>query len=272
MTQDKKKMTFRKLWKKFWQPILRMPLIQWVIAIPMAVAIWLVYFTCIKKIDGYEIFRKYRKKPAIFVFWHGRSMMLSPMICMGGMRGYAIASRHQDGRMMAKLQRLFGLKSIYGSTSEGSISVLRQGVRVLRDGRYNLCLSPDGPSGPSMRVKDGALYFAKMTGAPIIPACYSCNRAWFQNRWDRYLVALPFSKITCKIGEPIFIDPKATPAEFEAARKSLEDLMVRQVRDLDGAFGLYQVEQDQKAGEFKQAKRDARAARRNARRAARHKK
>lgn len=258
-------MTFRKLWKKFWQPILGLPIIQWVVAILMAGAIWFIYFTCIKKIKGYEIFKEYRRRPAVFIFWHGRSMMLSPIICMGGMRGYAIASRHKDGRMMAKLQRLFGLRSIYGSTSEGGISVLRQGVRILRDGRYNLCLSPDGPGGPSLRIQDGALYFAKMTGAPIIPVCYSCSHAWFQDRWDRYLVALPFSKITCNIEKPVFINPQATPAEFEAARKKIEDLMVRQVREMDAEFGLYPVEQDLNAHDFKQAKRERKAARRAAR-------
>ena len=114
---------------------------------------------------------------------------------------------------MAKLQRLFGLRAIYGATSEGGISVLRQGVRVLRTGKYALCLSPDGPGGPSMRVQDGALYFAKMTGAPIIPVCYSSSRSWIQKRWDRYLVTLHFSRIKCKIGKPLFVAPNATAEE-----------------------------------------------------------
>ncbi len=204
-----------------------------------------------------EYFEQYRNKPAVFVFWHGRSMMLSPIIRMRGMRGYAIASRHKDGRMMAKIQRLFGLKAIYGSTSEGGISVLRQGVRVLRDGRYALCLSPDGPGGPSMRVQDGALYFAKMTGAPIIPVCYSSSRAWIQKRWDRYLLALHFSRIKCVIGKPMFVAPNATAEEFERVRKSLEDVMVKQVRDLDAEFNLPIVEQDLTASEFKKKMRDA---------------
>ena len=212
---------FRKLWKKFWEPILRLSFFQWIMAGLMALAIWFVYFTCRKKITGWEIFKKYRRKPAIFVFWHGRSMMLSPIVCLGGMRAYAVASRHKDGRMMAKLQRLFGLKSIYGSTSDGGISVLRQ------------------------------LYFAKMTGAPIIPVCYSASHSWFQKRWDRYLVALPFSTITCKIHKPVFIDSKVTPEEFEKLRKQIEDIMVRQVREMDGEFNLFQVEQDETAAEFK---------------------
>lgn len=251
---------FRKLWKAFWEPVLRMSWAQWVVACFFALAIWFVYFTCRKRVKNWDVFKKYRKKPAVFIFWHGRSMMLSPIVCLGGMRAYAVASRHKDGRMMAKLQRLFGLKSIYGSSSEGGISVLRQGVRVLRRGDYSMCLSPDGPGGPSLRVQDGALYFAKMTGAPIIPVCFSASRAWFQNRWDRYLVALPFSTITCNISEPIFVDSKISASEFEALRKKIEDIMVRQVREMDGEFNLFQVEQDLTSTEFKNALRAERAA------------
>lgn len=258
--------TFRKLWKGFWEPVLHLPIIQWLVAGLMATCIWFAYLTSWRKITNYQVFKKYRRRPAIFVFWHGRSMMLSPIICVGGMRAYAVASRHSDGRMMAKLQRLFGLKPIYGSTSDGGISVLRQGVRVLRDGRYSLCISPDGPGGPSLRVQEGALYFAKMTGAPIIPVCFSSSRAWFQKRWDRYLIALPFSRITCHVGEPIFIDKKISATDFEATRKRLEDIMVRQVREMDGEFNLFRVEQDLTASEFKQKLRDERAARKNARR------
>jgi lysophospholipid acyltransferase (LPLAT)-like uncharacterized protein len=220
----------------------------------MSIVIWFVYFTSWKKIEGKgrEILRNCRKEPAIFVFWHGRSMMLSPIVRMYGVRGYAVASRHKDGRMMAKLQRTFGLRAIYGSTSDGGISVLRQGVRILRGDKYRIiCMSPDGPSGPSLRVRDGAMYFAKMSGVPIIPVCFSASNSWFQNRWDKYLIALPFSKITCKLGEPIYIDSKLSKKEFEIARKNLEDIMIKQLRDLDSEFNLPKVEQDLNATDFK---------------------
>lgn len=249
--------TFRKLWKGFWQPILSLSVFQWVIAVLFAIPIWFAYFTSIKRITNIETFYKYRKKPAIFVFWHGRSMMLSPIICLGGMQAYAVASRHKDGRMMAKLQRLFGLRAIYGSSHRGGVSVLREGLRVLSKGDWGICMSPDGPGGPSLRVQDGALYFAKMSGAPIIPVCYSCSRAWLQNRWDRYLVALPFSKIVCNIGEPVFVPRKATEEEFEKIRTDLENFMVKQMRELDAEFGLKPVEQDLNASEFKRQKREA---------------
>ena len=256
MFQNKK---FRKAWKSFWQPILSLGIIQWVVAILFAIPIWFVYFTSIKRVTNIEIFYKYRKKPAIFVFWHGRSMMLSPINCLGGMQAYAVASRHKDGRMMAKLQRLFGLRAIYGSSHKGGVSVLREGLRVLQKGNWAICMSPDGPGGPSLRVQDGALYFAKMSGAPIIPVCYSASRAWLQDRWDRYLVALPFSKIVCNIGNPVFVPKKATPQEFEKIRTDLETFMVNQMRELDAEFGLKPAEQDLTSSEFKKKKREERA-------------
>ncbi|MBQ1997695.1 MAG: DUF374 domain-containing protein, partial [Alphaproteobacteria bacterium] len=149
------------------------------------------------------------------------------------------------------------LRAIYGSTHKGGVSVLRQGLRVLSRGDCGICMSPDGPGGPSLRVQDGALYFAKMSGAPIIPVCYSTSRAWLQDRWDRYLVALPFSKIVCNIGKPIFIPKKTTPEQFEELRKQVEDFMVAQMRELDKEFDVRPPEQDLTASEFKRKKREA---------------
>lgn len=228
---------------------------QWFVAIVISMAIWFIYITCRVKKNNWEVFHKYKRSPAIFVFWHGRTMMLSPMVFLGGLRAYVIASRHTDGRAMAKLQRLFGMRAILGSSSEGGVQVLRQGVRMLRKGGFAMCMSPDGPSGPSMRLKDGALYFAEMTGVPIIPVCYTCSKPWFQSRWDRYLVALPFSKIECTVGTPIFLKNKMTECEREQVRQKIENVMNKQLRDLDKKYNLFKVEQDLTASEFKKQKR-----------------
>ena len=258
-----KKSLFRRAWKGFWNFFLGLSIIQWIVAIIIATPIWFVYLTSYIKITNYETFKKYRRKPAIFVFWHGRSMMLSPIIAVGRMRAYAVASKHHDGRIMAKLQRLFGLRSIYGSTGRGGMDVLRGGLRVLSDGRYSMCISPDGPGGPSLRVQDGAMYFAKMTGAPIIPVCYSASRAKFMNRWDRYMLVKPFSRINCVVGEPVFVPRRATDVEFESIRAELEKYMVDTVHKMDNEFNHMMVEQDLTASEFKRKIREERAARKN---------
>jgi lysophospholipid acyltransferase (LPLAT)-like uncharacterized protein len=227
----------REFWKRFWRKFFSAHIVQWVLAVLMFLGIYLVYSTSRKKIRGAEVFREYRRKPAVFVFWHGRSMMLSPIVRRYGIRGFALSSRHKDGRLMAKLQRLFGLRAIFGSTGrDGAVTALRQGIRRLGEG-YILALSPDGPKGPLMRLNDGALYYARMTGAPIIPVCYSCSRPWFQKRWDRYLVARPFSRIICNVGRPVFI----TRDNFNSIRESLEKLMIKQLQDTDAEFGLPKI-------------------------------
>lgn len=222
---------------------------QWVIAFLMSVMILIVYLTTYKKFKGRQILRRFRNKPAIFVVWHGRVMMLPPYVRMVGVNGYAVTSRHRDGRMVGKMLRIFGLKSILGTKYEGATNVLRQGVRRLREGK-SIMISPDGPDGPSLRVQGGALYFAKMTGAPIIPICFTSNNAWFQNRWDRCLVVPPFSRVDIAVGDPIYIDKSASLEEFESVRKNLEDIMVKQLRDMDAKYNLFKVEQDQNPRDF----------------------
>lgn len=256
----------RKKWRKIRRAIFKCGLIQWVMVVFMSIPIWFVYWTSVKKVTNIEVFYKYRKKAAIFVIWHGRTMMLCPVVALGGMRGYAVASQHRDGRMMAKLLRLFGLRAIYGSSSKGGVSVLRNGLRVLARGDSAICMSPDGPSGPSMRIKDGAMYFAQMSGAPIIPVGFSASRAWIQPRWDKYLVALPFSKLNINIGNPFWVPRKSTPEQVDKIRREIEDFMVKQTRELDAECGIPSPEQDLKSSEFKRKRREEKAAKKAARR------
>ncbi len=261
MVDNKKKRPFKKRFKKFLNGILHLPPLQWLIAGVAALFIWCVYFTCRVTVRNKKVLSKYLRSPAIFVFWHGRSMMLPPVVCVRGMRAYVVASPHGDGRMMAKLQRLFGLRAVYGSSTTGGAGALIGGVRVLKNGGYAMCLSPDGPSGPAMRFHDGALYFAKMTGAPIIPVCFSASRAWMWDKWDRYLVPKFFSRVVVDIKNPVFVPRRCSDAEFENIRAELEKDMQKQLRDLDSEFGIPDViEVDMTATLYKQRRREARAA------------
>jgi lysophospholipid acyltransferase (LPLAT)-like uncharacterized protein len=230
------------LGKKFFGKIKSIGIIQWIMAFAFYVGIRLSYWTSKKEIRGDYIFRNFCGRPAIFVFWHGRSMMLSPIVRRFGLKGYAVSSKHRDGRMMAKLQRMFGLQPIFGSTQNGGVNVLRQGVKVLKENNI-LCLSPDGPRGPRMRLNDGCLYFAKMSGAPIVPVCFTTTRPWFQKRWDKYLIAKMFGRVICSVGAPVYFD-KGNPNEMEDLHKKLEDFMVAQLQSLDKELGLPIIEQE----------------------------
>jgi len=238
-------------------PFLGLNFIQWCFAVPVSIIMWLVFATCCTHVRNKKVLKEYRNKPAVFVIWHGRSMLPSAVMGWYRMRSYVVTSNHKDGRLMAKIQRMFGARAIYGSSTSGALSLLRQGVRLLNKGGCCLVISPDGPGGPSLCLQDGAMFFAKMTGAPIIPVCFTASHAWFQKRWDRYLVALPFSKVIMDVGDPIFVKSEVKTPEFEQERKKIEKICVKQLRDLDKTFNLMQVEQGLTASEFKRQMREA---------------
>ena len=68
-----------------------------------------------------------------------------------------------------------------------------------------------------------------------------------------------------------FEDFQELSETLEKIRKNLEEIMVRQVREMDGEFNLFHVEQDLTAHKFKQDIRDARAARKAAKKSKRGK-
>ena len=245
---------FRKIWKKFWSPILYNPVTQWTVVSILAGIIWFIFLTSKRRYKNMEILEPLRGKPIIFVFFHGREIMLAPVIKKHNIKSYCVTSRHQDGRMMARLLRLFGMRAIYGSTSSGGVEVLREGVRVIDKDQASMCLSVDGPSGPSMHVQNGALYFARMTGAPIVPVCFSCSHPVYLDRWDKFMIPKLFGTISCYLGDPIYIDSKMRGDALEQKRSEIEEIMVKQLRDMDGEFNLPETPRGLNATEYKKRK------------------
>ena len=246
----------RKLWKGFWTPILHNSALQWVIVVLLAGMTWFIFLTSRHKFTNTKSLKNYRKKPVVFVFFHGRCAMLSPVIKSARIKSYCVASRHKDGRIMARLQRLFGLKAIYGSTSDGAVAVLREGVKVMKKENVSMCVPVDGPSGPSLRLQDGALYFARMTGAPIVPVCFSCSRPVYMNRWDKFMIPKLFGTVSCRIGKPIYIDSKLRGEEFEKKRAEIEKIMVKQMYEMDAEFNLPKIESGLNATDYKRHARE----------------
>lgn len=247
---------FRKIWKKFWTPILHNSIVQWTLAITLAGVTWFIFLTSKHKFTNTKSLKQYRDTPAVFVFFHGRCAMLSPVIKQAHIKSYCVASRHKDGRMMARLQRLFGLHAIYGSTSDGAVAVLREGVRKIRNEKVSMCVPVDGPSGPSLRLQDGALYFARMTGAPIVPCCFSCSRAMYMDRWDKFMIPKLFGTISVNIGKPIYIDSNLRGESLEKKRKEIEEIMIKQLHNMDDEFNLPKIESDLNATDYKKHNRN----------------
>lgn len=159
-------------------------------------------------------------EPVIYVLWHGR---LLPATYLRRHEGMAtLISRHRDGAYISAIAHRWGFQVVRGSSSRGGSNALRALAREIGAGR-SVAITPDGPRGPREQMKPGALQLAQLTGAPLIPAATSAQRAWWFEGWDRFLVPRPFSRIRVRYGAPIHINPELPSARFAAQQLEVTD-------------------------------------------------
>lgn len=158
----------------------------------------------------------------IFVSWHGRALML-PYIWHHPLPTYALASPHQDGRIIARLLNCYNIKTIDGSSDRNAARAALTITKTLNNGSI-VCIISDGPRGPRMKLNKSVIYFAKKTGKPIIGITYSSQNAKvLQKTWDAMLLPKPFAKGYVATTKPIFVNKDATEEQMEQIRQSLED-------------------------------------------------
>ena len=178
--------------------------------------------------------------PAILGFWHGR-LLVAPF-SWGKPRVFKmLISGHRDGELIADTIGYIGIDHIKGSSTKGGASALRAMVKALRAGEW-VGITPDGPRGPRMRVSDGVLNLARLSGAPILPFGCGVKRGKRLDTWDRFLIAWPFTKGVLIWGEPLYIAKDADAAVMEAARGELERRITELTREADRLTGRAPVE------------------------------
>ncbi|MEM8985445.1 MAG: lysophospholipid acyltransferase family protein [Pseudomonadota bacterium] len=169
-----------------------------------------------------------RKEPFVFAFWHGRILM-SPFswdIKRAGIK--VMISQHRDGDLIANSVKPFGIGAIRGSSAKpgrkdkGGAAALRAMVKEIKAGGC-VGFTPDGPRGPAEEAGEGVVLLARLSGAPIIPFAYSTSRAKRARSWDRFFVALPFSRGYYVWGAPIHVARNADADAIETARRQVED-------------------------------------------------
>ena len=179
-------------------------------------------------------------KPFIACFWHGRMLMIpNAWRYRAPMR--ILISQHRDGVFISQTLRHLGVGTIKGSSTRGGGGALITMIRALKQGGY-VGITPDGPTGPRMRVAPGTITAAKLSGAALLPVSYGATRRKILATWDRFLLPMPFSKGVIRIGTPILISPDATATEVEAARNTLEAELIALTHAIDTDLGVTPVE------------------------------
>lgn len=196
-----------------------------------------VWLTCKWQIIGKEHFQVLydSNQPAILSFWHGR-LLMAPFSWQQQRPFKMLISAHRDGELIANTVKHFGISWIKGSSSKGGAAALRALTKTLKNGEW-VGITPDGPRGPRMRVSDGILNTAKLSGAPILPFSCGIRRARILNTWDRFLLPLPFSEGVLIWGEPIAVPGDTDRRAMEGIRERLEDRMNRLSYEVDNLTG-----------------------------------
>jgi lysophospholipid acyltransferase (LPLAT)-like uncharacterized protein len=140
-------------------------------------------------------------KPVLHAIWHQR--MVLGILRFPWKGAVTMASRSEDGEVIATFLRLWGFGVARGSSSRGGAQALRELIDTLKGTTLWAALTPDGPRGPARRCKPGVLRLAEALEAPVLPTGTSSSRPLFLRSWDRYLVPLPFSRCVVVFGTPI---------------------------------------------------------------------
>jgi len=180
--------------------------------------------------------------------WHGRFSLIHKMWSFkrGVPKAKMLISQSREGGIVAHTSRTVGAEVIRGSEAKRGSTKPKRGTEAVRDmarhieGGGATAMTPDGPRGPRMRVKRGAIVLAKIAGAPLLAVTWATsNRIVFGDSWDQFVLPLPFGKGALVWGNPIAPpSPDASDAEEEAVRLALEVEMNRIAAEADRIAGV----------------------------------
>lgn len=180
--------------------------------------LWLIVKTSKVTILRKEIVDKLRAagQPIIHVVWHGRIFLAPFFFRHQGIM--PLISPSEDGEVVARIVDSWGYKILRGSSSHSMVSAWKEMVNELKAGGEVLIV-PDGPKGPNRYFKMGAIKLASVTGAYLVPFSFSASRRRFLPSWDRFLIALPFSRVVALFGEPLWVPGNLSDEELEEYRQ-----------------------------------------------------
>jgi len=235
-------MTLKKRIKHFVRDIFRLPFVLSFIGWVAGLYVRLVGKTSRFDVQGAEEFERLiaAHNGGIFVSWHGRALML-PYFWRNPRLMKALVSPHADGRIIARLLKMFHIYTIDGSSDRKALAAALDITKELEAGTV-VSLIPDGPRGPSMRLNKSVIYFAKVSQKPVMGFTYSAKGAAIMRKsWDDMLLPRPFSEGVVRATKPLFVPVDASEEEMEILRRQFEDELNALTLAADKACGLPEV-------------------------------
>ena len=173
-------------------------------------------------------------KPIMVCVWHGRLLFPSWYIRLKTKNLHAIASRHTDAEIMARILNNWGYGLIRGSTRKGGKAVVQKMAAVFKSGGV-IAVTNDGPKGPPRIAKAGSTGLALKYNVQIITITGSATKHWQMKSWDRFMLPKPFGKIQLIVSPPLSITEELKTAEEEV--QHLSDFMNQYQDEADRLTG-----------------------------------
>jgi lysophospholipid acyltransferase (LPLAT)-like uncharacterized protein len=190
------------------------------------------WLTCrIRHIDGDENLTAALKKAPSLVpcYWHQHQLFCARYLLERRSRGLVpgwLISPSVDGELGAMMVSRIGARAIRGSSSHTGARALRDYYVALVKENISPIVTPDGPKGPRFKFKPGAILLAQMSGRPMLPMAYAASRAW-RIQWDKFIIPVPFARISIAIGEPRYVPRVLDAAGVEALQREMEQVLLR---------------------------------------------
>jgi hypothetical protein len=202
------------------------------LAVPLAMGIirtWWALCRIIEVTGAEHLGEALAKAPSLVpCYWHQHQLYCAKYLLQQRARmkvGWLI-SPSVDGELGAMMVRRLGAHVIRGSSTHTGARALRDYYQALVKEDISPVITPDGPKGPRFKFKPGAILLAQMSGRPILPMAYAASRAW-RIKWDRFVIPVPFSRITIAIGPPRYVPRAMDAATLERLQGEMEQELGR---------------------------------------------
>ena len=178
-----------------------------------------------KKILNPEIERDIREKPgrAVYTFWpsriwyifyHFRNLHKYPLL----------VSPSKDGDLIANVAEWFGYQVVRGSSFKRTLPGTRECIDLLKKD-LKVVIIADGSRGPRHRAQAGSIQLSRITGAPVYSLTCDAQPKYEFSSWDKFILPLPFSKVTLNFGSPMTVPPDADKQTIQKKQDELTDLL-----------------------------------------------
>lgn len=161
-------------------------------------------------------------------YWHQQHLLCTFTIRAWVNRGFKacfLVSGSVDGEVPARIARAWGAEVIRGSANRSGALALRDMQAMMKRG-YSIVTTADGPRGPQFEFKVGAVLMARIGRVAMIPIACAADRAWYLNRWDKFMIPKPFARVSVAIGAPLPVPSDIPLDALEAHRMNVQEAVM----------------------------------------------